>query len=159
MENGMEHKQPDVPEVGQDHGGDIALPTILMVGLAGTAILMVIIILVRGLFVNMVQQERYHKVIAVQPVELLQVREQAQTRLNSYEWTDRANGFVSIPINQAMALAAARLSAEQAKPQPTSTPVVEDTPVEAGPAVEVIPPREEPAQVAGAESGRESPHE
>ena len=134
MDKDMEHKLPEhnAPEEQPEHGGDLALSSIIMIGLAGTAILIVVIILVRGLFVNSVQQERYKKVITQRPVELLQVREQALNRLNAYDWTDRANGFVSIPIDEAMAKAATVLNEEQQQPAAAQVAVVEDTPVESG---------------------------
>jgi hypothetical protein len=130
--------EPETPE----HGGDLALSSIVMIGLAGTAILVVVIILIRGLFVNMLEQERYSKVILQKPVELMQVREQALNRLNAYDWIDRAQGIVSIPIDQAMALAAVQLSAEQRQPAPPAAPAVEE--------VAVVPGADVAAQPAGA---------
>jgi hypothetical protein len=138
----MEQQPSDLQPADEhrDHGGDIALSTIMMAGIGGTAILVVIILLVRGLFVNTLQQENYSKVIQQKPVELLQLREQELSRINSYTWLDREHGVVSIPIEQAMALAAARLRVVQR--QPVSTPVpapVVETIVEPGADVEALP--------------------
>lgn len=129
-----------------EHGGDIALSQIMMIGLAGTAILIVLIILLRGLFINALERERFDKVISQKPAQLQQFNEQAQNRINSYGWLDREAGVVSIPLEQAMALAADELRMKQAAPPETTMPLVEDTDIEAGDETAVAELAEEAAE-------------
>jgi hypothetical protein len=149
MEQQPHQPQPTQPE----HGTDVALSSIILTGIAGTAILVVLIILVRGLFVNALQQENYTKVLQQKPEELQQVREQAQNHLHTYAWIDQAQGIVSLPIEDALALAVAQLSADQHQPvKPAPAPTVQDTPVTPGTELAVT----EPASPAPAPSATES---
>lgn len=106
-------------EPGHGHHGDIGedynIGTIVTVAVIGCLLCVLVIIWIRALYVRSVRWEWERKTVALPAAELVEQKGEQVMRLNSYEWTDPARGYVSIPVGDAMAPALARLRDEQAR--------------------------------------------
>lgn len=77
-----------------------------VIGIAGAALLFVIIVLLQAGFYHAEEQETLRKATAAGNEELLQLRSQHLEQLNGYRWIDQKAGIVAIPIDRAMELIA-----------------------------------------------------
>jgi hypothetical protein len=121
-----EQLQPGIEEHQADHSHaevyekDIDAPMILIVGLVFAVVLFLSIFFLQGYFYRVQHQEQEAKLIEQRPQQLLATQADQQEKLNSYSWVDRAQGIVSLPINQAMELELKRLQAGPAPAAPAA---------------------------------------
>ena len=94
--------------------------TLATVGIAGTILVIVVVVFVQGLYESMERAEFQRKVVAEVPAELRGLRAAQRARLSETLWVDKNNGIVAIPIERAMELLAA-------DPDPAA-PIVPETP-------------------------------
>ena len=81
--------------------------TTATVGIAGTILVIVVVLFVQGLYESANRSEFERKVVTASPEELRTLRAAQLTRLHATGWVDKRNGFVAIPIEKAMRLLAA----------------------------------------------------
>jgi hypothetical protein len=79
----------------------------VFVGILGTAVLVIVIVFVQGLYGRTNRSEFERKVVAEEPLEYRDLRAKQLAKLHETGWVDRKNGIVAIPIEKAMALMAA----------------------------------------------------
>jgi hypothetical protein len=77
------------------------------VGILGTAVLVIVIVFVQGLYGRTNRSEFARKVVAEEPLEYRDLKAKQLTQLQETGWVDRKNEIVAIPIGKAMALMAA----------------------------------------------------
>jgi len=101
--------------------------TTATIGIVGTIVVIVVVLLVQGLYERVNRSELTRKVVAVAPEEFRNLRAAQLTRLQRTGWVDRAHGYVAIPIDKAMALLAAdpSLAAPIVLPPPPAAPAPE----------------------------------
>ena len=75
---------------------------IVAVGLAGTCIVVALVILVQAWFYKM-ESESYARNNAGVPLELSDYRAEEAAKLGGYAWKDRENNLVKIPLDKAKA--------------------------------------------------------
>jgi hypothetical protein len=75
-----------------------------VVGVVFAILLFVVVVLLQAYFYRQEAEENLHKVVAVAPEELAELRAQQQEALGTYRWVDVNRGTVTIPIERAMAL-------------------------------------------------------
>jgi hypothetical protein len=68
----------------------------------GIVLTFVIIVLLQVLYHRTEAREYERKIIAAEPVELIELRQQQAGQLSGYGWVDREQGIASIPIEEAM---------------------------------------------------------
>ena len=100
----MSEKHPIEPHIDAPDPDALTTATI---GIAGTIIVIVVVLFVQGLYERVSRAELTRKVVAVAPEELRNLRAAQLTRLHAMGWVDKKNGYVAIPIDRAMALLAA----------------------------------------------------
>jgi nitrogen fixation protein FixH len=98
-------------------GDDVNTPVIALVGFISALMFFAIIILLEVIFYWTDSQQRYELVVSQPPQELAALTHNQQARLAEYRWVDEKKGVVAIPIDRAMELVVADLSAA-AKPAP-----------------------------------------
>jgi hypothetical protein len=76
----------------------------VVVGVISCVLLLAILFGLEAVFYGLQHREFREKVVNRKPVELLQVRAEAQEALRDYHWIDRENGVVGIPIERATEL-------------------------------------------------------
>jgi hypothetical protein len=76
----------------------------LVIGILGSIVLFVIVVLIQVMLKNEVEKERYRKQIIQAPAALEQYRADQEGRLNSYGWVSQPDGIVHVPIERAMDL-------------------------------------------------------
>ena len=74
------------------------------VGIAGSILLVVIIVALVAMYEQVSRREFERKVVAEAPQELRSVRVDQLQQLSTYRWQDRRAGVVAIPIERAMEL-------------------------------------------------------
>jgi len=99
---------PHVEEADPD-----ALST-LTVGIVGTLVLVMVVVLVQGMYGQVSRAEWERKVVSQIPEELRTLRASQLERLQQVRWVDRERGLVTIPIDEAIARLVA--SADPAAP-------------------------------------------
>ena len=95
-----EHETPEVDAPDPD------AMTIVTVGVAGTIIMIIVVLFVSGLYESVNRAEFQRKVVAAAPVEIRDLRAAQLSRLNESGWVDKKNGLVAIPIDKAIELLA-----------------------------------------------------
>jgi len=100
--------------------------------LATCAVLVVMVVGVRELFVVIFDTEVNNKVLAVQASDLRALRASEQQRLSHYQWVSQKDGVVRIPVDRALELTLAAYRNPPAapmkeEPKPETTPKPEDT--------------------------------
>jgi len=103
--------------------------TTATVGIAGSLLVIIVVVFVQGLYERMNRAEFDRKVVAEIPGEIRNLRAAQLTRLNATGWVDKTNGYVQIPIERAMELLASDpnpaapivLPAAAAAPAPAAT--------------------------------------
>jgi hypothetical protein len=100
----LSEKHPIEPHVDAPDPDALTTATI---GIAGTIIVIVVVLFVQGLYERVSHAELARKVVAVAPEELRNLRAAQLTRLHATGWVDKKDGYVAIPIDRAMALLAA----------------------------------------------------
>ncbi len=78
--------------------------TTATVGVVGTILVIVSVLIVQGLYESVNRSEFRRKVVSQAPAELRLLRAAQLKRLHATGWVDRRNGFVAIPIERAMEL-------------------------------------------------------
>ena len=78
--------------------------TTATVGIVGTILLIVVVLLVQGLYESVNRSEFQRKIVNEAPAELRNLRAAQLTRLHATGWVDKKNGYVAIPIEKAMEL-------------------------------------------------------
>jgi hypothetical protein len=94
----MEHRETDER--------DPDATTIATVTIAGTIVLIAVVLAVQGLYESANRAEFSRKVVAVAPIEIRDLRAAQLARLRSTGWVDKKNEIVAIPIEKAMELLA-----------------------------------------------------
>jgi len=92
-------------------GDDVNTPVIALVGFISALLFFAIIILLEVAFYWAEAQQRYEKDVSQPPLELTTLTHNQQARLAEYRWVDEKKGVVAIPIDRAMELVVADLSA------------------------------------------------
>jgi hypothetical protein len=77
-------------------------PMTVVVGVVGTVLVFVIVVVLQALFYKAERDEFARKVVAQPPVELRAVQSEQLSQINSYRWVDQQAGVVAIPIDRAM---------------------------------------------------------
>lgn len=72
------------------------------IGAVGIILTVVVVVLLQVLYFRTVQNEHERKVLAAEPLELLETLEQQRATLDSYGWVDQEQGIAAIPIEEAM---------------------------------------------------------
>lgn len=109
-----------------DIGEDYNIGTIVTVGVVGCLIMVLTIVWLRALYVRAERWEWERKVVGAPVTELVDMHNEQRTKLNSYDWSDPAGGFVTLPVADVQPEVLARLQAEQARESrpAATTPVV-----------------------------------
>jgi hypothetical protein len=96
--------------------------TTATVGIAGTILVIVVVLFVQGLYENVNRAEFNRKVVAQAPEELRNLRAAQLASLQRTGWVDKPNGYVAIPIDKAMQLLVAdpSLAAPIVLPEPNA---------------------------------------
>jgi hypothetical protein len=104
--------------------------TTATVGIVGTMLVILAVVLVQGLYESQSRLELKRKVVDEAPQELRVLRAAQMARLHETGWVDRQNGFVAIPIDRAMALLLAEPNpaAPIVVPEPPPTPATPAAP-------------------------------
>jgi len=76
--------------------------TTATVGIAGTILVIIVVVFVQGLYESVNRAEFERKVVNEIPAELRSLRAAQQTRLHATGWVDKKNGIVAVPIDKAM---------------------------------------------------------
>jgi hypothetical protein len=94
--------------------------TTATVGIVGTILVILSVVVVQGLYESVNRSEFQRKIVNEAPGELNQLRAAQQRKLHATEWVDRQHGIVTIPIERAMALLVAdpSLAAQIIAPAP-----------------------------------------
>lgn len=77
-----------------------------VIGIIGTILIFVAIVVLQALFFHMQEGEMERKVYRQTNEEIRSLRADQLERLNSYGWVDQAGGIAHIPIDRAMELVA-----------------------------------------------------
>lgn len=85
-----------------------AAPTVYVVAVLAVVLIGTIFAL-QGYFGRVTREENQLKVVDRPWIELEQVRAKQQALIEHYEWVDRKEGIVAIPVERAMDLVAAEL--------------------------------------------------
>ncbi len=88
--------------------------TIALVGFVSTILTFVIIVGLMGLYNTVESKEYQKKIVERMPDDLRRLRSEQQAAINTYRWVDEQNKVAAIPIDRAMELLAAELSANTA---------------------------------------------
>ena len=91
--HGPEHDEPDPDPL-----------VTATVGIAGTLLVIIVVVFVQGLYESVNRDEFERKVVEEVPAELRSLRAAQQTQLGATGWVDKQNGIVAIPIDKAMEL-------------------------------------------------------
>jgi hypothetical protein len=100
-----EHYNEQVPE-GYEPGSDkdIHVTSIVFVGIIGAVLIVVIVMLLKALYYQTLNEERAHKLGSGVDVALSDLRSKQLEQIGSYRWVDAHAGKVGIPIEEAMTL-------------------------------------------------------
>lgn len=98
----------------QDIGEDLNVPVIAAVGLVSTITVLALIMLMVGLYYSTERHELEQKFKVVGQTTYDELLDEQSARLGSYGWVDAEAGVVSIPIDRAMQVTAAKLARDQA---------------------------------------------
>jgi hypothetical protein len=91
-------------------GDDVNTPVIALVGFISAILFFAIIVLLEVVF-YWAEGEQHAKDLNQPPQELATLVHNQQARLAEYRWVDQKKGVVAIPIDRAMELVVADLSA------------------------------------------------
>lgn len=94
---------------------DTNTPTIALLGFLGAISVFAIIVLLEVVYYHVAAQQEYQKDISQPYVELSNVLQEQQARLETYRWVDEKKKIVAIPIQRAMDLVVGDLSADTKK--------------------------------------------
>lgn len=83
---------------------DLNIPGIVVSGLLLVLLVVALVMGLQGLYYGVTESQRQVKVVDQIPVSFKNLQYEQQTRMNSYEWVDKNNGVVNIPIERAMEL-------------------------------------------------------
>ncbi len=97
-------------------GDDVNTPVIALVGFISALLFFMIIVLLEVVFYWTEARERYEKDFSQPPQELAALVQNQQARLAEYRWIDEKKGLVAIPIDRAMEMVVADLSAPARPP-------------------------------------------
>jgi hypothetical protein len=97
-------------------GDDVNTPVIALVGFISAILFFAIIVLLEVVF-YWAETQQHEKDLGQPPQELATLMHNQQARLAEYRWVDENKGVVAIPIDRAMELVVADLSAAT-KPAP-----------------------------------------
>lgn len=83
---------------------DLNIPGIVVSGLLLVLLVVAAVMGLQGMYYGVTESQRQVKVVDQIPVSFKNLQYEQQTRMNSYEWVDKNNGIVNIPIEMAMEL-------------------------------------------------------
>jgi hypothetical protein len=103
--NYMDDQPGQVPE-GYEPGSDadIHITSIVFIGVIGTVLLVVIVMLLKALYYRSLEVEREHKQGAGIDVTLSDLRSKQVEQIGQYRWVNAHAGQVGLPIDDAMTL-------------------------------------------------------
>ena len=141
MEHG-DHREVFDDHSDHPHGFDTSEPKggfIAVFGIATVVTLVATILGIQYYYEQANEQQIYTEVLAAESDQLKNLRATEDTQLNSYQYVDRAQGTVRLPIDRAMDLLA-KEAAENRLPYPTK-PYAVKTPEQlaAGPGAAAVP--------------------
>lgn len=88
---------------------DLNIPGIVVSGVLLVLLVVAAVMGLQGMYYKVTESQRQEKVVEQIPVNFKNLKYEQQTRMNGYEWVDKNNGVVSIPIERAMELVAAEI--------------------------------------------------
>ena len=97
-------------------GDDVNTPVIALVGFLSALLFFVIVVFLEVIFYWTEARQRYVSDFGEPPQELATMVHNQQARLAEYRWIDQPKGVVAIPIDRAMELVVADLSAAAPPP-------------------------------------------
>lgn len=95
------------------YDSDLNTPMIAVGGVIFVLGIFAVIIGTQAFFFNIKDTEVKKKVYEQLPEELAKHRIEQEGKLRNYSWVDKGKGVVSIPIERAMKMTAARLESER----------------------------------------------
>ena len=83
---------------------DINTPRIAVLGFLGVLLLLAIIMLLQVVYYHVEAQQQWQKDVSQPAVELSNVLQEQQARLEAYRWVDQKKKTIAVPIARAMDL-------------------------------------------------------